>query len=540
MYKSNYMKIKISNIILGLVAISFGITGCQKGDNLTANPNVAAESSTIPSSLLLNHITANLMKEEDPITSNVYKYNQNLVSNYTYYFGSNAYSWSTTSTTYDNIKYCVKMEEQALNQYKNRTNVYFALSKFFKAYSYIWLTQRVGDIPMSEANNINNLTPKYDSQHDVYKQSLALLDSANIILGSLISTANANTKVDASGDVFGLTYAQWQKAVNTYKLRVLISLSKRADDNADLNIKSQFAAILANPTQYPIMTSNSDNIVYKYNSAYNQYPPQRYGYAQYNNCVNISKTWINATVPNKDPRVLALLSPGVLSITAANPVGSFNNYVGQEQDSSISAMKFTFTNSTYLAGLSYNRYMTPNNIGGSLSEPYILLGYSEMCFNIAEAANRGWVTGQTAATWYTKGVQASLDFYGIKQGGTITIGNNDGTKPSLGTATYDVNGFLANIAYSADPATGLTQILTQKYVSFFLNSGFESFYQWRRTGVPAFKEGGVGIGTPSFKIPLRWQYPVDETNYNPTNNKSALTAQYGGTDDLNAKMWLIK
>jgi len=532
------MKIKISNIILGLVAVSFGITGCQKGD-LLSNPNVAAESSTIPSSLLLNHITANLMKEEDPIVSNLSKWNQYTVSNYTYYYGSNAYAWSTTSTTYDNVKYCVKMEEQALNQFKNRTQVYFALSKFFKAYSYIWLTQRVGDIPMSEANSINNLTPKYDSQHDVYKQSLALLDSSNIILGALISPANANTKVDA-GDIFGLTYLQWQKVVNTFKLRVLISLSKRADDNADLNIKSQFAAILANPTQYPIMASNSDNMVYKYNSAYNQYPPQRYGYAQYNNCIKISKTWTDATVPNKDPRVIALLSPGILSIDAANPVGSFSNYVGQVQDSSISLMKYTFTNNTPLASLNYNRYMTPLNIGGSLSEPYILLGYSELCFNIAEAANRGWVTGQTAATWYTKGVQASLDWYGIKQGGTIIVNNNDGTKANLGTATYDVNSFLTKIAYSADAATGLTQILTQKYVSFFLNSGFEAFYQWRRTGIPAFKEGGVGIGTPSNKIPLRWQYPVDETNYNPTNNKSALTAQYGGTDDLNAKMWLIK
>jgi hypothetical protein len=538
MYKSNYMKIKISNIILGLVAISFGITGCQKGD-LLSNPNVAAESSTIPSSLILNHITANLMKEEDPITSNVWKWNQNTVSNYTYYYGNNSYNWSTTGTTYDNIKYCLKMEEQAFNQYKNKTNVYFALSKFFKAYSYIWLTQRVGDIPMSQSNDINNLEPKYDSQHDVYKQSLALLDSANLQMAALISSANANTKVDA-GDIFGLTYAQWQKAINTYKLRVLISLSKRADDNADLNIKSQFAAIVNNPTQYPIMTSNSDNVKYVFNSAYNQYPPQRYGYAQYNNCINISKTWIGATVPNKDPRVLALLSPGVLSIDAANPVGSFSNYVGQETDSAISAMKFTFTNNTPLASLSYNRYMTPSNIGGTISEPYILVGYSEMCFNIAEAVNRGWVTGQTTKSWYDKGVQASLDWYGIKQGGTVTVGNNDGTKPALGTATYDVNTFLTNIAYAGDNATGLTQILNQKYVSFFLNSGFESYYQWRRTGVPTFKEGGSGIGTPSFKIPLRWQYPVDETNYNPTNNKAALQSQYGGTDDLNAKMWLIK
>jgi hypothetical protein len=538
MYKSNYMKIKISNIILGLVAISFGITGCQKGD-LLSNPNVAAESSTIPSSLLLNHITANLMKEEDPITSNVSKWNQYTVSNYTYYYGSNAYNWSTTGTTYDNIKYCVKMEEQALNQFKNKTNVYFGLSKFFKAYSYIWLTQRVGDIPMSEANNINNLTPKYDSQKDVYKQSLALLDSANIIFGSLISTANVNTKVDA-GDIFGLTYGQWQKVINTYKLRVLISLSKRANDNADLNIKSQFAAIIGNPTQYPIMTSNIDNMVYKFNSAYNQYPPHKYGYAQYNNCINISKTWTDATVPNQDPRVIALLSPGILSIDAANPVGSFSNYVGQVQDSSISAMKYSFTNNTPLAALNYNRYMTPLNIGGTISENYILVGYSELCFNIAEAVNRGWVTSQSAATWYTKGVQASLDWYGIKQGGTVVVNNNDGTKPNLGTATLDVNTFLTNIAYSSDAATGLNQILTQKYVSFFLNSGFEPYYQWRRTGVPAFKEGGVGIGTPTFKIPLRWQYPVDEVNYNKANNAAALTSQYGGTDDLNAKMWLIK
>ncbi|MEJ0102964.1 MAG: hypothetical protein WDO19_10560 [Bacteroidota bacterium] len=65
-----------------------------------------------------------------------------------------------------------------------------------------------------------------------------MLDTANTILGGLPA---ANT---VAGDIFGLTNLQWRKVVNTYKLRVLISLSKRADDNADLNIKSQFAAML--------------------------------------------------------------------------------------------------------------------------------------------------------------------------------------------------------------------------------------------------------------------------------------------------------
>lgn len=73
-----------------------------------------------------------------------------------------------------------------------------------------------------------------------------------------------------------------------------------------------------------------------------------------------------------------------------------------------------------------------------------------------------------------------------------------------------------------------------------MNSGYESFYQWRRTGVPAFGQGGVGVGTPGNTIPLRWQYPLSEINYNSSNYQTAIQSQYGGVDDLNAKMWLIK
>jgi len=73
-----------------------------------------------------------------------------------------------------------------------------------------------------------------------------------------------------------------------------------------------------------------------------------------------------------------------------------------------------------------------------------------------------------------------------------------------------------------------------------MNSGYESFYQWRRTGIPAFGQGGAGVGTPGNTIPLRWQYPLSEINYNSSNYQAAIQSQYGGADDLNAKMWLIK
>ena len=58
------MKKNINIILTAIVAVTVFLTGCQKGD-LLSNPNVVAESSTVPVSLILNHITANLMKEEE-------------------------------------------------------------------------------------------------------------------------------------------------------------------------------------------------------------------------------------------------------------------------------------------------------------------------------------------------------------------------------------------------------------------------------------------------------------------------------------------
>ncbi|MES1219452.1 MAG: SusD/RagB family nutrient-binding outer membrane lipoprotein, partial [Bacteroidota bacterium] len=251
------MKITSKHIIIGSLAAMIAVSSCQKGD-LLSNPNVAAESSTVPAALIFNHLAANTLREEEPVISNVYRWNQNIVSNYSYYFGTNTYNWSNTSHTYDVIRFCSKLEEQVKSQYGTTPNPYMALSKFYRAYAFIWLTQRVGDIPMTQAGDVNNLTPGYDKQHDVYKNCLALLDTANTLMGSLPAGSTVN------GDIFGLTNLQWRKVINTYKLRVLISLSKRADDNADLNIKTQFANIISNPTNYPVMTGNGDNLVYRY------------------------------------------------------------------------------------------------------------------------------------------------------------------------------------------------------------------------------------------------------------------------------------
>jgi hypothetical protein len=171
---------------------------------------------------------------------------------------------------YSVLKYVELMEGQIPAQFGTQPNAYTGLAKFFRAYLFVWYTQRVGDIPMSQAGVSTISAPAYDLQHDVYKNCLALLDTANTDLAAVAATSQGGNTV--SGDIYGLTVAQWQKVVNTYKLRVLISLSKRAVDNADLNIPTQFSNIISNPTQYPIMTGIADNLEYKYNAVYNKYP----------------------------------------------------------------------------------------------------------------------------------------------------------------------------------------------------------------------------------------------------------------------------
>jgi hypothetical protein len=542
------MKIK-SLIAVSLLLLTAAITntGCKK-DGLENNPNIASANSTVPVSLILNHITSSIIRNSSVVSNseepwgNVYRLGQYYVANYSYYWGSNFYNWSNSDNTYDLLKYAVKLEEQAQKQFGNTTNVYFGVSKFIRAYSAVWLAQRVGDIPMKNAGDPSNLTPAYDTQKDVFKNALKLLDDANSIFASKISTANSSAKLDAAGDIFSLTNLQWQKLINTYKLRLLISLSKRAVDNADLNVQTQFANIVNNSATYPIMTSNADNVKYVYNAATNQYPIVRTGNTSYNNYNNIGKTYLDITTANLDPRTFIAATPAPIQIKSVvtggfgKTISDFTAYVGADNNTSQSVL-FTDAPSGKYSYPNYTRYYT--SAAGLNCEPYLFMSYAELCFNVAEGINRGWVSG-SAATWYNNGINASLSLYGLSNGQSFNIGDLQGA--SLGSVTINTTQFLtnANVIYAGDNTAGLTQILQQKYVAMFNNSGWEAFYNWRRTGIPTFSQGSVGIGTTTNLIPRRWMYPQSEIDYNTTNYKAAIQSQFGGTDDVTKDTWLTK
>lgn len=50
----------------------------------------------------------------------------------------------------------------------------------------------------------------------------------------------------------------------------------------------------------------------------------------------------------------------------------------------------------------------------------------------------------------------------------------------------------------------------------------------------------TNLNIPSTQFPVRWLYPSAELDYNPDNVAAAIQSQYGGNDDVNALMWILK
>lgn len=74
----------------------------------------------------------------------------------------------------------------------------------------------------------------------------------------------------------------------------------------------------------------------------------------------------------------------------------------------------------------------------------------------------------------------------------------------------------------------------------FMNSGWQPFFENRRTGFPIFQCMMDLEFLITERIPQRWMYPADESINNALNLTEALSRQYLGEDSINATMWILK
>jgi hypothetical protein len=471
------------------------LASCKKQAYYEVNPNTP---STATPALLLANICYNVFYPSAPDRPD---YASRII---TYYQDANVveeiYGW--TQGSYNNYIVLENVEDMNTRAKAAGQVNYQALAHFFRAVLFSQLTETFGDVPYSQALQAAKgvPTPKYDAQQDIYTGILNELDSANTMLDP--------TQGELGGDIIyggnGSEITQWKQLVNAFRLRLLIHLSKKVG-NTTIDVQQQFQNILSNPTQYPLMSGISDNaqLVFNTSAASNIYP--FYQNLTIETSVSMEKGFVDTLIAKNDPRLFSFASP-----VSGQPANVFSSYVGIDAGLGAAAQQTLSGSASRLN----SRYWT-----SQVNEPYIFLSYAEQEFLIAEAISRGWVTGAgNAGDYYNNGITASMSFYGI-DAGTI--------------ATY-----LTQPGVQFNAANAIPMIITQKYIAFFLNSGWEPFYEQRRTGIPTFD---VGPGTLNNElVPTRWLYPQNEYTINSANVNAAVQTQYSGNDNINGIMWVLQ
>jgi hypothetical protein len=482
-------KIKILSIVIAMLLVS----ACKDFDELQLDPNRPVQAQP---SLLLTGIETRVFDVIDVgsmLATRMMVFTDGTAA-------EQYYSWQRNSFgRYGELRQISKMVEEAdrlgLENYKS-------LALFLKSVVILEITKSFGDVPYSEAVQATSgsFKPAYDLQQNIYVQVLTDLEQANATLDPDAGTITGD--VIYNGDI-----QKWKRLINSYTLRVLMSLSLK-EGNTTLNVKNRFKAIVDDPDGHPIFESNDDNAALVFTDAVNN----RYPYLNNNSfktAFYMEESFVNLLTGLGDPRLFTFADPKPDGV--ALPETDFDAYGGLDGSAPLS------TNTNRLVDGEASRvderyYLDPVN------EPSVLMGYAELEFTLAEAAARGWITNDPEEH-YNNGIRASFDFYNI--------------------GTGDQDDYLASPGVPYSAADGIEMIVTQKYINFFLNGYWEPFYNQLRTGFPEFSVDGGGVLNDE-KVPKRWMYPQAELQLNTDNVEAAIGRQYNNDDNINGVMWLLK
>lgn len=413
------------------------------------------------------------------------------------------YTWQRGSfADYDNIKQAVAMENEAL---RTGQDVYRILSVFFKSYFAIQLSQQFGDIPYTEAVSLENGVEKpiYDTQESIYIKVLEDLKLASL---ELIS----NDQIISGDVVYGGDKLKWRKLINSFYLRVIISLSEKVGNN-DLNLVQRFGEVFNNPSQFPIFETYEDSGFINYvNIGGNRYPLNRSNSLQ--TAYYMEKTFVDRLVALNDPRLFVMAERTPNAISEGLGVDDFSAYGGLLGSAPFSELALPATEGNASR-------IKPRYYEDPINEPGILIGYAELQFILAEAAQRGWISS-SPDVFYNEGIAASMKFYGITDDVAV--------KKYINQESVSLTGF--NL---------LERIMIQKHIASFLNTGWNIFYEQRRTGFPEYDVSGGGTGNNG-QVPKRFLYPESEINNNNENLKIAISRQFTQGDDINSLIWSIE
>src|SRR5690349_21259160 len=123
-----------------------------------------------------------------------------------------------------------------------------------------------GDIPWSQAGKLStnggdyaNSFPAYDRAQDIYTKMLDDLKSFASELNTITIPSGVQTGFKSQDLVNGGDVTMWKKYVNSLRIRMLTRVSGAADFSS--RAQSEIAEIVADPSQFPIVSNNDENIM---------------------------------------------------------------------------------------------------------------------------------------------------------------------------------------------------------------------------------------------------------------------------------------
>lgn len=356
---------------------------------------------------------------------------------------------------------------------------YKGVALVLRSWAFTLLTDNYGDIPYTEATNIDEyLTPTYDKQKDVYFGLLEDLKTAQ----QALSTSGPTIGGDV---IYKNNIALWKKFANSLRLRIALRIADREPEKA----KAVLAEIQAEGSGY--INANNETAQMAYLASPNQNPISNLFDTR--DDYRISKTIVDRLFALNDPRLPVYAS----RTQAATPT----NYVGLPNGLLVGDA----------SNLGFTRTSKPGTYFLAPSAPAVIMSYAEVLFDRAEAAARGFTT-ENAADLYRQAVTASLKQYNV--------------------ADADVNTYLASPAVQYDAANFRKSIGDQKWIALF-GQGLEAFAEWRRLDYPQLQPAVAG--TLGGKMPMRFLYPGTEQSLNGASYRAAVASQ--GADELTTKLW---
>jgi len=485
------------------LAIAFGVVACNS-DKLTAinkNPNSPED---VPASTLFTNATvqsvARWLGDGYDLRGAEFVV-QHLAE--VQYPDEDRYARLTGGSTagYFDRPYVTELEDLQKvidkGQAANQAGVY-GPALALRTWVFGYLTDTWGDVPYFDALKGDvaggSLAPKYDQQKAIYDDFFKVLDKASKDMSS--SPAGSLGAGDA---IFGGDLTKWEKFANSLRARQALRLINKDPATADAQLRAAIAA------PGGLITDNANNaeLAWPGDGIYDN--PWASDFKTRDDH-RVSIVLMNLMNANNDPRVPIYAQPN-------QNTGAFTGAPNALLASDITA----FFKGASRVGLVFYPGVTAYGTFGccGASYPTFILTAAEVNFILAEAAQRGigGLTPAQAAAYYTAGITASMQQWGVDQGA--------------------INSYLAQsaVAYAGGTA-GLTQIGQQKYIALFSDGG-QAWAEWRRTCVPATVQPGPAAIRSN--VPRRFMYSITEVSVNGANVDAAVADQ--GADAFETRMY---